>query len=343
MSIMNPIPFTKLVDALTDESIPFSPKYLNRLSDLQPADKALFAETWPKVSLRRREALLEDLEEVHFADDLLCFEEVGRVALQDSEPGVRMRALQILREYELVDLLPTFVFMAEHDPDADVRAASAAALSTYVYMGEVDDISPRKLQQVEECLLNLISGSDTNLVRRRALEALGFSSRKEVDGLIEKAYASSDLDWMVTALFAMGHSANSKWKAHVLKMLTHEHPPVRAEAASAAGDLEIKAAVPKLLQLLADADIDVRMASIWALSQIGGPRVRPALESLLETTEDDEEANQIDNALENLDFTEEMNDLALLDIPEDGDDPDDRANDDYEGDLDDLISEDDED
>jgi HEAT repeat protein len=209
-------------------------------------------------------------------------------------------------------------------------------------MGEVEDISPKKLWQVEECLLNLISGTDTTLVRRRALEALGYSSRKEVVGLIEKAYTSPDLDWLVSALFAMGRSANSHWKPNVLKMLTHEHPPVRAEAASAAGELEIKAAVPQLLKLLKDDDIDVRMASIWALSQIGGAGVRPALEALLETTEDDDEANQIDNALENLEFTEEMNDLSLLDIPEDEDDPNDTSDDDYDNHVD-FISEDDED
>jgi HEAT repeat protein len=342
MSITNSIPFTNLVNALLDESKPFSPKYLNRLSDLESADKALLVDNWSKVSLRRREALLEDLEEVHVADDLLCFEDVGRVALKDSEPGVRKRAISILREYELMDLLPTFVHMAEHDPDADVRAASAAALASYIYMGEVEDISPKKLWQVEECLLNLISGTDTTLVRRRALEALGYSSRKEVVGLIEKAYTSPDLDRLVSALFAMGRSANSHWKPNVLKMLTHEHPPVRAEAASAAGELEIKAAVPQLLKLLKDDDIDVRMASIWALSQIGGAGVRPALEALLETTEDDDEANQIDNALENLEFTEEMNDLSLLDIPEDEDDPNDTSDDDYDNHVD-FISEDDED
>jgi HEAT repeat protein len=339
MSIPNPIPFSKLISALTDESVPFSPKYLNRLSDLEPADKALLTDTWSKVSSRRREALLEDLEEIHMADDLLCFEDVGRVALKDKEPGVRKRAIDILREYELVDLLPTFVHIAEHDPDAEVRAASAAALATYIYMGEVENISPKKLIQVEECLLNLISGKDTTLVRRRALEALGFSSRNEVVGLIEKAYASPDMDWLVTALFAMGRSANSRWKPHVLKMLTHEHPQVRAEAASAAGELEIKASVPMLLKLLKDSDLDVRMASIWALSQIGGAGVRSALEAMLETTEDDDETNQIDNALENLDFTEEMNNLALLEIPEDGDDPDNSAEDDYDDDLDDFISE----
>jgi HEAT repeat protein len=233
--------------------------------------------------------------------------------------------------------------MSEHDPDADVRAASAAALATYIYMGEVEDISTKKLLVVEECLLRLIGGNDTSLVRRRALEALGFSSRKEVVGLIEKAYASPDVEWLVTALFAMGRSANSRWKPQVLKMLTHEQPAIRAEAAGAAGELEIKAAVPQLMELLEDSDLDVRMAAIWSLSQIGGPRVRTALEALLEITEDDEEANQIENALENLDFTEEMNDLALLDIPEDGDDPEDTSEDDYEDNLENFDQEDDED
>ena len=343
MAVPKPIPFTKLIEALLDESTPFSPCYLNRLSDLDPTDTSLFAETWPKVSLRRRQALLEDLEELHLADDLLCFEEVGRVALKDSDPGVCRRAIQILREYELVDLLPTFVDKSEHDPDADVRGASAAALATYIYMGEVEDISPKKLQLVEECLLHLISSTDTTLVRRRALEALGFSSRKEVVGLIEQAYASPDIDWLATALFAMGRSANPRWNLQVLKMLTHKRPTVRAEAASAAGELEIKAAVPILLELLEDVDPDVRLASIWALSQVGAEGVRSALENMLEETVDDDEADQIDKALENLDFTEEMRNLALLEIPEDGNEPDDSSQDDYDNDLDEIISEDDED
>jgi HEAT repeat protein len=343
MVIPKPIQFTNLIEALLDESTPFSPRYLNRLSDLDPADVSLFAETWPKVSLRRRQALLEDLEELHLADDLLCFEEVGRVALKDNEPGVRRRAIQILREYELVDLLPTFMDISEHDPDADVRATSAAALATYIYMGEVEDISPKKLRQVEECLLRLTSNSDNTLVRRRALEALGFSSRKEVVGLIEQAYASPDIGWLATALFAMGRSANPRWNRLVLKMLTHKRPTVRAEAASAAGDLEIKAAVPILLELLEDVDPDVRLASIWALSQVGGEGVRSALENMLEETVDDDEADQIEKALENLDFTEEMRNLALLEIPEDGNEPDDSSEDDNDDDLDELISEDDED
>lgn len=304
---------------------------------------ALLAETWPKVSLRRREALLEDLEEHHMADDLLWFEEVGRLALKDKDPSVRIRAINILREYELVDLLPTFVDMSEHDPDADVRAAAAAALGTYIYMGEVEDIPSTKLKRVEECLLNLTTSSDSAQVRRKALEALGYSSRKEVVSLIKDAYASRDLDWQMAALFAMGRSANPRWNPLVLKKLSHTHPGVRAEAASAAGELEIAEAVPVLIEMLEDSDLDVRLASIWALSQLGGKGVREALENLLETTDLDEEADQIDSALENLDFTEEMSDLALLKIPDNGNGAGETSDDDDEADLEDFISEDEED
>jgi len=335
-----PISFTKVIDALLDEGTPFHPRFLNRLSDLDPEDSVLFAEAWPKVTLRRREAILEDMEDIQMADALLCFESVARLAIKDNAPSVRSCSLRILREYEMVELLPVFQDMAENDPDPDVRADAAAGLATYIYMGEVEDISPAKLKRVEEFLLRLISSQDTTLVKRRALESLGFSSRREVIGLIENAYNSDDIDWVITALFAMGRSANSRWKPLVLNMLTHTQPGVRAEAASAAGELEIRSTKPLLLELLEDSDFDVRMAAIWALSQIGGKGVREALENQLEITDDTEEADQIDKALDNLDFTEEMHNLAILEIPADGDEP---SEDDYEDIDNDLISEDDED
>jgi hypothetical protein len=338
LSAPKPIPFAKLIDALLDESIPFHPRYLNRLSDLNPEDTALLSEAWPKVSLRRRKALLEDLEEIRLVDDLLCFEEVGRIALKDMNPGVRLLAIRILREYEMVELLPAFQAMAERDPDTDVRAEAAAALGMYIYLGEVEDISPAKLKRVEECLLSLLSNQEPIPVQRRALESIGFSSRKEVPGLIEKAYTSEDMDWVISSLFAMGRSANSRWYPRVLKMLIHPHPGVRAEAAGAAGELEIKASRPALVELLEDADFDVRMAAIWSLSQVGGQAVRKALERSLETTEDDEEADQIEKALENLDFAEELQGLAILEITEDGDES---SDDEYDDNDEDLISEED--
>lgn len=265
---------------------------------------------------------MEDLEELNQADDLLSFEEVCKLAIKDSEPRARLSAVKILHDYELVQFIPDFIRMAKQDVEITVRAAAASALGAFIYLGEVDKIHPSTLNRVEEALLSILHGQDKSLVRRKALEALGFSSRKEVIPAIEQAYTSSDPEWLISALNAMGRSADQRWNSSVVAMLDHQHPLARAEAANAAGELEIKSTVPSLLKMLDDPDLDVRMAVIWALSQIGGKGVRQALEKLLEDTDDEDEANLLENALDNLDFTEDLSTIALLNIANSGEDED---------------------
>jgi HEAT repeat protein len=171
-------------------------------------------------------------------------------------------------------------------------------------------------------LIECVRGSDAVDVRRRALEALGFSSRSEVPGLIEKAYTSGNEAWLISSLYAMGRSANQKWGARLIKMLDSDSPDVRVEAVQALGELELKEARPRLLELLQDEDVEVRMSSAWSLSQIGGEGVQAALEAMYEITEDDEDAEYIASALENLVFTDEMSDLPLLEFLDAEDDDD---------------------
>jgi hypothetical protein len=63
-----------------------------------------------------------------------------------------------------------------------------------------------------------------------------------------------------------------------------------------------------------DPDEDVQLAAIWSLSQIGGGGVRPLLERLFEETEDEEIGDLIEEALDNLSFTEDMASFDMLDI-----------------------------
>jgi hypothetical protein len=154
-----------------------------------------------------------------------------------------------------------------------------------------------------------------DLIRRRALESLGYSSRPEVIPLIESAFSSRDKEWIASALFAMGRSANEIWEQHVLQSFDSPHPLIRMEAARAAGELELKEAVEDLLEMIDDDNPDVRSAAIWSLSQIGGEGVRDTLEELQELSEDDEEIEFIESALDNLSFTEDMELFTLFDIP----------------------------
>jgi HEAT repeat protein len=325
------IPFQQLLDALLDVNTPFHPRYLYRLSDLDGAELAQFKQIWPKIPDWRKQALMEDLETLGEDDLLLSFEAVCSFAIHDSEPKVRLPAVRALWEYEQPNLIPDFLDLLTKDSQPEVRAAAATALGRYVYLGELEEISPEELKMVEDQLLEATNLAPSTLVKRKALEALGYSSREEVPLLIEKAYASGNKDWIASALFAMGRSANESWEPQVLAMLGNKLPAIRLEAARAAGELEIHRAVPQLMELLDDADQDVQDAAIWSLSQIGGEGVRETLEQRYEDTEDDDEADYLAEALDNLAFTEDMQLYTLFDLPKDGNEPDDDIDEDEEG------------
>jgi HEAT repeat protein len=314
MSTPPEIPFQNLLDALLDIENQFHPRYLYRLSDLEPEEIAALQKTWHHIPLLRRQALMRDLEELGNSNDLLSFEAIGRHALCDEDPGVRSLAVRILWEFETVDLVPLFLNLLETDSDADVRAATASALGRFVYLGEIDQIPENILRDIEDRLLRLIQSNDPPQVRRRALESVSYSSRPEVSALIEEAFSSGKTEWMATALIAMGRSIDELWVEDVISMLDSKFPILRAEAARAAGELEIGDSVPRLIELLDDSDENVRKAAVWSLSQIGGEGVREAIEQLLEEADDYEEADLLQNALDNLSFTEDFHLYSLFDF-----------------------------
>jgi HEAT repeat protein len=318
MSTPQEIPFKQLLDALLDTTTPLNPRFLYRLSDLEKDDLSILAEIWPQVPAWRRKALVEDAETLGDSDYLLSFEAFAKFALHDSEAAIRLSAVRILWEYENKDLIQTFLGMLAADSDHEVRAAAATALGQFVYLGELEELPAKTARLVEDHLLATLNSGDHELVRRRALEALGFSSREEVASQIQAAIESPDRDWQASALFAMGRSGHEIWESVVLDKLGSKHPGLRAEAARAAGELEIKDAVETLLDLLEDPDSNVRAASIWSLSQIGGEGVRERLEDLYEETDDEEETEFIADALDNLEFTEDVQLFSLIDMPESG-------------------------
>jgi hypothetical protein len=311
------ISITQLINALLDNSRPFSPTFLHRFSDLTPEDLGEIKKIWHSVNQDRRVALIEDLEELAESDTLVCFDDFGRYAIEDTDPRARAAAIRLLWECEDAALVPSFINMMLKDGDGAVRAAAASALGLFVYLGELEEIPETALKKIEESLLDVTSGNDIPLVRRRALESLGFSGRPEVPPLIQSAFNKDDDDWIASALFAMGRSADPQWEKSVLSKLDDSDVEVQLEAVRAAGTLELGSARQRLLEMLAKdsgVDEDVVSAAIWSLSQIGGESVREALEALLEDTDDDDQAEFIEDALENLSFTEDFPVMDMFDF-----------------------------
>ncbi len=317
MSDIANIPFGEVTAALLDEDNILNPRYLYRLSDLEGAELEALSSIWPRISLRRRKALMEDLEALTDSDYLLSFEAVSRMAAADEEPQVRIPAFQILLEFDPVDLIPRFLELCVDDPDRGVRECTVAGLGKFVYLGELDEIPDHLKDQIEDRLIQIVGGDDEPVVRRRALEALGYSSREEINDLIREAAHLNDLDWRASVLFAMGRSANRDWKAFVLDHLDHVKPKVRQEAARAAGELELREAKAALIELTGDIDDHVRAAAAWSLSEIGGRGVRERLETMLSESIDETEASFLETVLDNLSFTEDYAAFDLLEFDED--------------------------
>jgi hypothetical protein len=307
--------FQQVLEALLDQNRPFPPVYLNRFSDLDPQNLAALKTVWDQVPVTRKRSLLEDLEETAEADTLVSFEDLARHALNDPDEQVRMTAIRLLWEVEDRHLIPTFIHLMEDDPDYQVRATAASALGLFLYLGELEEIPEETHTLVEDKLLAVMGGEDDPLVRRRALESLGYSSREEVADLLREAYDRGSTDWLESALYAMGRSADDHWGPAIVRMFGNAESTVRAEAVRAAGELELVSARENIMQLLEEeTDDDVQMAAIWSLSQIGGSGVRRLLEGMLEEIDDEDTVDFIEEALENLSFTEDMGAFDMLDI-----------------------------
>ena len=316
------LPFQKVLDILLDEGKDIPHPYLIQFSDIEPASLKSLLDAWPRIESDRKLLLLDKLNALASEDTLVCFDDLGRALLTDSEAQIRVRAMRLLVECEDARLVPTYIDMLTQDSDVAVRAEAASTLGIFVQLGEFDDIPDELHHQIEDVLLEVLTGEDDPIVRRHALEALGFSSRNEVPVLIESSFKRQNPEWKASAVFAMGRSNDQRWAEHVLHMMVSEDQRIRLAAVQASGELELALARPILLRLLEEEfDDAVAGAAIWSLSQIGGEDVRLYLQNLLDAVvDDDDQAAFLEEALDNLAFTEDMTIFDLLAL--DADEPD---------------------
>lgn len=309
------LPFHEVLKALKDESQPFPARYLQQFSDLEGQPLRDLLKVWPALPLARKVNLLEDLESLAEDETLMCFDDLAQALLDDPQGEVRKQAIRLLWECEQPRVARKLLKMLTEDSDIEVRAAAASGLGLFVYLGELETIPASLLEEIENLLLKTARGKKDPLVRRKALEALGTSSRPEVPELIEKAFASPETEWQKSALFAMGRSNDQRWNEQVLAKLHNPDNDVREEAIRAAGELSLPESRSVLLHLLdEEEDSDLTHTIIWSLSQIGGEGVRHKLEGMLEDIADVDEEDFLEEALENLNLTDEMASFNLMDI-----------------------------
>lgn len=307
------IPVDDLLRELTQaDSLP-PITHLYSFSDLSRDDADKVRRSWAQIAPERRRALVSSLVTSAEEDVSLELGSLLRIAISDQDATVRSTAVRGLWEDGQADLVGPLVQMLRNDPDVETRAAAATALGSYVLAGELEELDAALAMRAEEALLAVLHNElEPSAVRRRALESIAYSGEAGVRQLIEDGYYDADEEMRISALFAMGRSADVRWRALVRAELQNPSPPVRREAALACGELEAQSALEDILALLQDENAEVRLAAIFALGRIGGRDARDALDTVL-LGGDPDEVEAAEQALEEMQFYADNLAIPLLD------------------------------
>lgn len=313
--------FETLLANLADTGAPLRAALIYRLSGPLPSEMAALRAIWPTIPAERRSLLMARLAETSETSFEVDFSEVAILGLQDDDASVRQHAIEALWENEQPGVMRQFVSLLSTDPDAAVRAAAAIALGRFVLLGELEEMDQSITREAEEALLKTCQQSGNDMeVRRRALESLAYSGRKEVIPFIEQASGHEDLKMQASALFAMGRNGDARWIPKIRSALHHEEPEICFEAARAAGEIGLPQAVPRLIQFAHSKDRDVKEIAIWSLGEIGGSEAQDALYELADGETDEGLAEAIEDAINMAALS--LGEFGLVVLPTGDDDED---------------------
>ena len=292
-----------LLIELNDPASPVHASDLTSLSALDGDGRERFLAAWRVMSVQRRRDIIDRLADLAEDNIELDFNTVFLIGLVDDDVQVRAESVKGLWEYEGNDLVGVLTRLLR-DPEALVRAEAALGLGRFLLRFELESRDDALAAQVETALRDVATDErELPEVRGRAIEALGARGAPWVRDLIEDAYASGDRRLSISAVHAMGRSADPDWLPTIIEEMHSEDGEMRFEAAMAAGALGDEDAVVELAALTSDEDTEVQEAAIGALGQVGGPAARAALLALAADSRDVRVLVAVDEALSEAAFT----------------------------------------
>jgi len=294
--------FEEALALVCDESQALARSVVAFLSGASRAEVSRFADCWQQMSDVRRRELISLMAEMAESDFELDFNDIFWWSLRAEDPVVRERAIEGLWEDERPALIEPLLRMMKEDPAEAVRAKAAMSLGRFALQAELGELSEEKARRVREGLLEVIEKrTESDEVRRRAIESVAYMSEAPLEEIISEAYASPNEQMRQSAVFAMGRTADTRWAAEVRAELRSPSPAMRYEAARAAGEISLRSAVGQLIRMLKDPDSEVRQMAAWALGQVGGVHARRALEAC-QSSDDEAMRDAAEEALAELDF-----------------------------------------
>jgi hypothetical protein len=214
-------------------------------------------------------------------------------------PDDRVMAAELAGEQVVMDdrmageLLSILLNKQEPEELRENAAVSLGPVLDYSFTMEFDDpdeiiITEKTYQGLRQSLKKMYHDADiSENLRRRVLETLVRAPEDWQQGAVRAAYTSKDEEWRRTAVFGMGFVGG--FDEQIVESLLNPDPVIHYHAVAAAGNWQIDAAWPHVVELVSseDTERDLLLAAIEAAIFIRPREAAKLLERFLES--DDEE------------------------------------------------------
>ena len=274
------------------------------LSDLTAEELRTIEPVWNPLPAVAKHRVLRALNEASEAMFELNFREIARLCLEDDSSLVRAASIDLLWTDESAETMRALMNIAAYDHDAAVRARALEHLGRFLLLGEYGDIPAELAAEAQSLAYSVHSDpAEPVEIRRRSLEALANSSHPKVSSLIETAYADGNHELRVGAIYAMGRTCSSIWRAKLMDELEGADGECVYEAIRACGQIQLQEAARRVGEFALSDDQEIQLIAIWSLGEIGGRQAFEVLSSLDEIVTDDDTSAAIDEALDAAGFS----------------------------------------
>ena len=273
-----------IINNISNEETSIDDAWLADLSDADLTKTAGFSIAWNAISEERRLSIIERLIELTKDRIHLNYNYLFKYCLDDIFETVRQRAVEGLWECEDRTLIPILCSLLKSDPSSDVRGAAAKGLSWFADLASAGKILARDSDRVLNGLLSSISNLEEDMsVRSKALISASVINHDLITENINWAYESEIPELQSSAISSMGRNGDPSWLPNLTKELENPLVEIRRMAVLACGAIEEPETIAHLIPLIDDEDLQVQLAVIYSIGNIGGSMARKILKRVIQT------------------------------------------------------------
>ena len=259
---------------------------LRELSGVDDARARDIVGAWCEWSIDEVVETVTELRRVADSDRSLEFDALFRAATTFPSPQVRLECVRALANGGSAGIAHSLIGVLERDEVTEIRAAAAESLHAFSDSSQSRNVSSSALNRIRSALRNAIH-VDENIVRGKSLKTLAALGEDEVPDLIDTMFdeAIGDGQLMSDVLAAMGESGARSWLPTIEDAFYSGDANVRIAAILAFGNIAGDDDVESLAEPFDDHVLEVQMAVIRTLEQIGTGQSRQMLELAVSSSE----------------------------------------------------------